>query len=60
MAILKFTHPNYRGKITMIQAGAELEFYNNNALVEKRICNSEAEARTRFNNNVRFYTGRAL
>lgn len=58
MAVLKFTHPHYNGKVTMIQAGAELEFYNNNVLVEKHVCNSKAEARTRFDNNVRFYTGR--
>lgn len=60
MAVLKFTHPHYNGKVTMIQEGSELNFYNNNVLVEKHVCNSEAEARTRFDNNVRFYTGHAL
>lgn len=58
MQTLNITHAHYRGKITMIQAGSELEFYDNKGvLIEKHTCRSVNEACELFNDNALFYTG---
>ena len=59
MAILKFTHPHYKGDVTMILCGNTVELYNNNELVEQHSFSSYAAASQCFDNNKRFYTGRA-
>lgn len=58
MQTLNITHAHYRGKIIMIQAGSELEFYDNKGvLIEKHTCRSVNEACELFNDNALFYTG---
>ena len=58
MQTLNITHAHYRGKITMIQAGPELEFYDNKGVcIEKHTCRSVNEACELFAANTLFYTG---
>lgn len=58
MQTLNITSAHYRGKIMMIQAGSELEFYDNKGvLIEKRACRSVNEACELFDDNALFYTG---
>lgn len=58
MQTLNITHAHYRVKIMMIQAGSELEFYDNKGvLIEKHTCRSVDEACKLFDDNALFYTG---
>lgn len=59
MAILKFTHPHYKGNVTMILCGNTVEFYNNNELAEQHSFVRMLRHLSVSITTKRFYTGRA-